>query len=218
MLARVSLAKKITALCLMVVLLIVLSFGLARFIKSADPAVSAITREGVVTEIQNLNRLTTVAFSVDTVITSQKEGSWYRLWQDRQKGLFVANGRVLAGVDLSKLTADDVVVTYSEQTDPKVAPDAHIVIYLPASELFEVYLDNIQTYDWQTGLFGMVNNDPEILNQAQIQGKKEVLRKACQGDVMKLAINNAKEHIEGLFALTGASVEVHSKGAGVCQL
>lgn len=216
--AGISLTKKILAIALMVVLLVVLSFGLARLVKTSDPAVSAITREGVITEIRNLNRLTTVAFSVDTVITSQKQGNWYRLWQDKQKGLFVANGRVLAGVDLSKLTADDVTVTYSKQTDPKIAPEAHITIALPASELFEVYLDNIQTYDWQTGLFGIVSNDPEILNQAQIQGKKEVLNKACQGEIMKIAIKNAEEHIRGLFALTGASVEVHSQGVGICKL
>lgn len=188
------------------------------FVKKPEPAVSAITKEGVITEIQKLNQLTTVAFSVDTVITSEKQGNWYRLWQDKQKGLFVANGRVLAGVDLSKLTADRVTVTYGEQPAPEIAPVAHISIVLPESELFEVYLDNIQTYDWQTGLFGIVANDPEILNQAQIQGKKEVLAKACQGGVMQLAMNNAEEQIKGLFALAGATVQVSSDGAGACRI
>lgn len=184
----------------------------------AKPAVSAITKDGVIMEIQKLNRLNSVAFSVDTVITAQKEGNWYKLWQDRQKGLFVAHGRVLAGIDLSKLTADMVKVSYGEQTDPKVAPVAYIDISLPPSEVFEVYLDNIQVYDWQTGMFGMADNDPEVLNQAQIQGKLEVLNKACQGNIMQMAQDNAKEQITSLFKLTGAEVSVNAPKIGACKL
>ncbi|MGD4317293.1 DUF4230 domain-containing protein, partial [Xanthomonas citri pv. citri] len=73
--------------------------------------VEVLTREGVVTKIQSLNRLQTVAYNVDTVITSQKEGNWYALWQDQQKGLFVAHGRVTAGIDLNQLKPTDVQVT-----------------------------------------------------------------------------------------------------------
>lgn len=190
--------------------------GILNLLNTQTPAVSAISRDGVVTEVQKLNRLTTSAFNVDTVITAQKDGTWYKLWQDEQKGLFVARGRVLAGVDLSKLTAEQVSVSFAPQTDRKVAPQAHITIDLPKSEIFEVYLDDIQVYDWKTGLFGMVDNDPEILKQAQEAGKKEVLAKACQGGVMTLASDNAKEQVAGLFGLTGAVVEVKGE-AGACQ-
>ena len=73
-----------------------------------EEPIETITREGVVTQIQKLNRLETVAFSVDTVITSQRPGSWMKLWQDEQKGLFIARGRVEAGIDLSQLTPEMV--------------------------------------------------------------------------------------------------------------
>lgn len=183
-----------------------------------EPVVSAISRDGVITEIQKMARLNTVAFGVDTVITSQKQGTWYKLWQDEQKGLFVARGRVLAGIDLSKIGPEMVQVTFDEQTDPKVAPHAHITITLPPSEVFEVFLDDIQVYDWQTGLFGVVANDPQILNQAQASAKVEVLNKACQGDIMALATNNATEQVQGLFALTGATVVVKTKRAEECKV
>lgn len=183
-----------------------------------DPAVSAITREGVVTEIQALSRLTTVGFSVDTVITSQKEGTWQRLWQDKQKALFVATGRVQAGVDLSKLTPEMVTVHFDEQTDPKIAPTAHITVHLPPSEIFDLYLDNIQMYDWQTGLFGFVDNDADVLAVAQNQGKAEVLKKACQGNILSIAQNNAEEQIKALFRLTGSHVTVIASKTGACQL
>ena len=40
-----------------------------------EEPIETITREGVAMQIQKLNRLETVAFSVDTVITSQKPGT-----------------------------------------------------------------------------------------------------------------------------------------------
>lgn len=202
------------ALAMILVLVLALLFG--RGLLKSEPAVSAITRDGVVTEIQSLSRLTSVGFSVDTVITSQKSGTWQRLWQDKQKALFVATGRVQAGVDLSKITPDMVRVSYDEQTDPKVAPTAHISVDLPAAEIFDVYLDNIQMYDWQTGLFGLADNDAQILALAQSQGKAEVLKKACQGDIMTLATNNASEQIKALFRLTGAEVTVNAGKAVAC--
>ena len=211
--------NKLLLFVIMAVLLILVLLVIFLVIQNKqEPVVSAISRDGVITEIQKMARLNTVAFGVDTVITSQKQGTWYKLWQDEQKGLFVARGRVLAGVDLSKITADDVQVTFESQTDPKIPPHANITITLPASQIFEVFLDDIQVYDWQTGLFGVVANDPQILNQAQASAKVEVLNKACQGDIMALATNNATEQVQGLFALTGATVVVKTKRAEECKV
>jgi len=198
------------------------------------PTIQTVSREGVVSRIQKLNRLETVAFNVDTVITSQREGTWQRLWQDEQKGLFIAHGRVVAGVDLSKLgnemvqvtepTAEQIEKLQQEAQSAGLNPDApltimpNIMVTLPPSEIFSVYLDNIEVYDWQAGLFGMLEADPKILKEAQISAKKEVLERACQDDVMVQAEKNAKEQVEQLFALTGATVSVTTQGAGACQV
>ncbi|MGB6927540.1 DUF4230 domain-containing protein, partial [Psychrobacter sp.] len=93
-----------------------------------------------------------------------------------------------------------------------------INITLPPTEIFSVYLDDIEIYDWQTGAFGMMQVDPKILAQAQIMAKKEVLERACRGDVMNMALQNAQTQLEQLFALTGAVVTVTTQGAGACQL
>ena len=193
-----------------------------------EEPVETITREGVVTQIQQLNRLHTVAFSVDTVITSERQGSWMKLWQDEQKALFIAQGRVEAGVDLSALTPEMVQVV--QPVTPKLddeqgannqaltATMPQINITLPPAEVFSVYLDNIEIYDWQTGAFGMMQVDPKILDEAQSMAKKEVLERACRGDVMTMALQNAQTQLQQLFALTGAIVTVTTQGAGACQL
>ena len=195
-----------------------------------EEPIETITREGVVTQIQQLNRLQTVAFSVDTVITSKRPGSWMKLWQDEQKGLFIARGRVQAGIDLSALTPEMVQVVQpepssadqeGEQTDSETSAASlmpTINITLPPSEIFAVYLDDIEIYDWQTGAFGMMQVDPKILAQAQSMAKEEVLERACRGDVMNMALKNAQTQLQQLFAMTGAVVTVTTQGAGACQL
>lgn len=189
-----------------------------------EKPIETITREGVITQIQQLNRLHTVAFSVDTVITSERPGSWMKLWQDEQKALFIARGRVEAGVDLSALTPEMVQVIPPAaplNADQEAAPAVlmpQINITLPPSEIFSVYLDDIEIYDWQTGAFGIMQVDPKILAQAQTMAKKEVLERACRGDVMNMALKNAQTQLQQLFALTGAVVTVTTQGAGACQL
>ncbi|WP_319800158.1 DUF4230 domain-containing protein [Psychrobacter sp. I-STPA6b] len=170
-----------------------------------------ITRDGVITQIQSLNRLQTIAFSVDTIITSQRQGNWYRLWQDEQKGLFVAHGRVIAGVDLNKLTAEQVQVSETDN-------GTQIEITIPKAEVFSVYLDDIEVYDLDTGLFGLVKADPDIFRQAQISGKQQVLKTACEGHMMTMALDNAQKQIQSLFSLTGATVIVHNQGVGNCSI
>ncbi|WP_298869647.1 DUF4230 domain-containing protein [uncultured Psychrobacter sp.] len=215
---------------------LVLMIGLAALIfaiyslqkSSKEEPIETITREGVVMQIQKLNRLETVAFSVDTVITSQKSGSWMKLWQDEQKGLFIARGRVEAGIDLSALTPEmvqviapaEAAIKNAESVDANnpvsIMPQIHIT--LPPSEIFSVYLDDIEIYDWQTGAFGMMQVDPKILQQAQSMAKKEVLERACRGDVMNMALENAQTQLQQLFSLTGAVVTVTTQGAGACQM
>lgn len=213
--------KKLTKLALLAFVFVgfmAMTVGVALFVQQKlhpKAETVAMTREGVIREIQAMNRLTTVAFGVDTVITAQKEGNWYKLWQDGQKGLFVANGRVLAGTDLSKLTPEKVSVTHKTQGKET---KTYIEIDLPAPQIFEVYLDNIQVYDWQTGLFGMMSGDPAMLSDVQKVGKAEVLKKACAGEILTLANDNAKEQLAGLFALSGAVVSVKVSEVGECKL
>ena len=227
-----SKAKKSIAMMSWIVLLaglaaIVFAIYTVQNITKEEP-IETITREGVVTQIQNLNRLETVAFSVDTVITSQRSGSWMKLWQDEQKALFIARGRVEAGIDLSALTPEMVQVIQPTESEVNDAENAdvnasvsimpQINITLPPSEIFSVYLDDIEIYDWQTGAFGMMQVDPKILKQAQSMAKDEVLERACRGDVMTMALENAQTQLQQLFALTGAVVTVTTQGAGSCQL
>ncbi len=201
---------------LAMVLVAVLAMAGFWLMNKSDNYVSTITKDGIVTEIQTLSRLQTVTYSVDTIVTADKAGTWQNLWQDKQKGLFIIKGRVLAGVDLSGISAEMVQLSQTKNDKGESVDVVHIT--LPPSQVFEVFLDDIEVYDWQTGLFGTVAGDPKLFAQVQADAKAEVLAKACQGDVLNLAMTSAAEQIKGLFMLTGSVVEVTTQGTGACQL
>lgn len=169
------------------------------------PEIQTLTRDSVITKIQTLNRLQTVAYSIDTIITSHKDGSWQKLWQDEQKGLFVAHGRVQAGVDLNLLKPDNVLITEVPAKTPNSYPTQLVSITLPPAQVFDTYLDNVEVYDIKTGLFGAMPTDPQLFNDAQTVGKQQVLATACQSDMLKLANDNAQKQVQALFDLATSS-------------
>lgn len=168
-----------------------------------------LSSDGVVSQIQSLNRLQTVVYHIDTVIQSRKEGNWYRLWQDEQKGLFIAHGRVMAGIDLQKLTPENVQISHDDNGQ-------RIQITLPSAQVFETYLDKIEVYDVQTGLFNILDLDPELFNQAQSEAKRQVLMQACKTEMLNLATENAQKQIKTLFEFANVQIDVKTTAIAKC--
>lgn len=169
--------------------------------------IEVLTSAGVLQRIQHLSNLETVAYHIDTVVTSRKEGSWNKLWQDEQKGLFVVSGRVSAGLDLRKLTEQQVQVS---EDGKKVR------IELPAVQILSSSLDKTEMYDVKTGLLGLVDMDPALLTEAQNVARQKIVQTACQTGILKTANENAQKQIETLFSLTQAEVTVVASDVPKC--
>lgn len=198
--------------CFLLAVICAMIAGFVGWKKANEPKVEAISREGVINKIQTLNRLQTVVYNVDTVITSEKQGNWYALWQDGQKGLFVGHGQVQAGIDLNALTPENVeIITPADNTS-----QTRITITLPPAQIFNTFLNNIEVYDIETGVFGMVDIDPQIFNQAQTVGKQQVLATACRADILTLATDNAQKQVQALFTLADLAVTVKTVPAKAC--
>lgn len=191
----------------LVLLLTALAVWQAWQLRTPDQSISVLTREGVLQRIQHLNNLETVAFHVETVVTSTKQGNWYRLWQDQQRGLFIASGRVVAGLNLSRLTTDQVQVS---------ADGRRIHIDLPPVEMLSISLDKTEIYDLNTGLMGLMRIDPALLTQAQQAARLQIGHTACQSGVLKIANDNAQKQVQALFALTQAEVSVTAAAVPSC--
>lgn len=199
--------RYLRAFIFLIILCSITAVGSVFWYKQSQPDIQVLTREGVIERIQHLNNLETVAFHIDTVVSSQKEGTWNKLWQDQQKALFVASGRVVAGLNLSKLTAEQVIVSEEGKK---------IHIKLPPVEILSSSLDKTDIYDIQTGLFGMVDIDPRLLTEAQVLARKQIIITACKSGILDMATQNANKQIEALFTLTQAHITVESAAIPAC--
>ncbi len=150
--------------------------------------------ETIVHRIQPLGRLETVQYTLEKVITAEvgPPGLWGRLFGDRL--LFVAHGRVIAGVDLSRLTPEDVWY----QGDV-------LMLRLPPAEVFEVVLDNQRSYvyDRQTGL--LTKGNMALETEARRAAEDLLLQAALEDGILRQARVNAEAVLTRFLNLLGIS-------------
>lgn len=162
----------------------------------ASPTPTVRDRGGTILRIQALNRLETQRFSVERVVEA---GSQAGDWRDVLLGerlLLIASGDVVAGVDLSRLRASDINIS---------ADGNNITIKLPPSEIFSASLNNDRTrvYDRDTRLGTRLlgSQDPTLETQARQAAESEILKAACEGDVMKRSADEAQQSMERFLKL-----------------
>lgn len=190
--------------CAMLIILVAMAYRQDQ----SHQNVNVITHQQVIQKIQTLSRLQTIVYKVDSIVHTEKQGTWYKLWQDGQKGLFVVRGSVQAGVDLQKLKAEHIKISNLSVKPEQKSQGKSLEITLPATEIFETYLDKIEVYDIQTGLWGSVPLDPEIIHLAQNEAKQQILKSACESQILTLATENAQKQIQTLFELGDMQVKV----------
>ena len=141
----------------------------------------------IIHEVRTLSRLETASYSVEKVITAESgQGPLAFLIGDQL--ILVAHGQVIAGVDLSQLTDDGIVV----------AGDGTVVVVLPAAEVFVATLDNDKSYvyDRDTGVVGM---NPSLETAARQAAEEEILKAALEAGILELADETAQSYVRGLI-------------------
>jgi hypothetical protein len=141
----------------------------------------------IIREVQSLARLETIQYTVEKVITAEvNQGVFGPLFGD--KLLFVAHGYVIAGVDLSKLSSDELEII-----------DGKLVIKLPDAEVFTATLNNDESYvyDRTTGLFR--KSDPNLETDARQAAEEEILNAALEDGILEQAQINAEVFLERLL-------------------
>ncbi len=133
----------------------------------------------IIRAVQPLARLETIQYSVEKVISGETGQGIFKTFIG-DKLLFIAHGTVIAGVDLQKLTLDQV----NER-------DGGIVITLPEAEVFIASLNNEQSYiyDRQTGIF--TKGNPQLETEVRRAAEKEIEAAAIKDGILDLASQNA---------------------------
>ena len=141
----------------------------------------------IIHEVVRLARLETSAYSVEKIITAEsRQGPFAFLFGD--KLLLVSHGQVIAGVDLSKMGDDDIVV----------AQDGTVTVVLPPAEVFIATLDNQKSYiyDREVGVVGM---NPNLETDARRAAEREILNAALEDGILDRAQMNAEDYVRRLI-------------------
>ncbi len=143
----------------------------------------------VLEEVRSLSKLETVHYQLDKVVTGKSSGPLPDFLTS-DKILLVAHGEVVAGVDLSKITADDITVVSNTVT-----------IKLPQAEVLYSKLDNDKTYvyDRQTGIFS--RPDPNLETAIRQAAEQDIRSSALEYGIIDQANTNAQDVLRTL--LTG---------------
>jgi hypothetical protein len=147
-----------------------------------------IDQPTVVRQIQQLQRLETVSFTMDKIISGEHDSPYMPKFLVSDRLLLVVHGEVIGGVDLSKLQLNDVVVQ-----------DQSISLRLPQAQILVTRLDNAQTrvYSRDTGLFS--SPDPNLESEVRQEAEHQLQEAAMQGDILKTADGNARTTISSLL-------------------
>lgn len=136
----------------------------------------------VVRQIQQLQRLETVRYTMDKIISGEHEIAYLPKFLAGDRLLLVVHGEVIGGVDLTKLKTNDVAVH-----------GRHVAVRLPQPEILVVRLDNSKTrvYSRDTGLFSYPDRNLE--SEVRQEAERQLQLAAQQDGIIKSAEQNAHD-------------------------
>jgi hypothetical protein len=142
----------------------------------------------VVRQIQQLQRLETVRYTMDKIISGEHDNPYLPQFLAGDRLLLVVHGEVVGGIDLTKLQTTDVAIHGRD-----------ITVRLPSAEIFSTRLDNAKTrvYSRDTGLF--TSPDPNLESQVREEAEKELEQASLQDGILKTADQNAQSTISSLL-------------------
>jgi len=147
-----------------------------------------VSQPAVVDRIQRLQRLETVVYTVDKLVTGAKENPILPDFLAGDRLLMMVHGEVVAGIDFANLKPDDVRIDGKQ-----------IHLHLPAAQLFSTRLDSGKTrvYSRQTGL--LVPTDPNLETQVRQEAERQMQDAALADGILKTAQQNAASTIASLL-------------------
>ena len=147
-----------------------------------------VNQPTVVDRIQRLQRLETVVYTMDKLVTGAKENPIFPDFLAGDRLLMMVHGEVVAGIDFSNLKLDDVRVDGKQ-----------IHLHLPAAQVFSTRLDSAKTrvYSRQTGL--LVPTDPNLETQVRQEAERQLQEAALADGILQTAQQNAASTIRSLL-------------------
>jgi Protein of unknown function (DUF4230) len=149
-----------------------------------------IDQPTVVRQIQRLQKLETVSYTIDKIIGGARDNAYLPKFLAGDRILLVVHGEVVAGVNLGNIKPSDVTVQGHS-----------ISLHLPPAEVFSTRIDNAKSkvYSRDTGLFS--SPDPNLESEVREEAERQLQQAALVDGILKSADQNARSTVNGM--LTG---------------
>src|SRR5580658_9912448 len=142
----------------------------------------------VVHQIQQLQRLETVSYTMDKIISGEHGNAYLPKFLAGDRLLLVVHGEVVGGINLAGLQPGDVQIQGQK-----------VSIHLPPAEVLSTRIDNAKTrvYSRDTGLFS--SPDPNLESEARQEAERQLQQAALQDGMLQSAERNAQTTIASIL-------------------
>jgi Protein of unknown function (DUF4230) len=147
-----------------------------------------VSQPTVVDRIQRLQRLETVVYTMDKIVSGAKENPIFPDFLAGDRILLLVHGEVVAGIDFSSLKPGDVRVEGKQ-----------VHLHVPSAQVFSTRLDSAKTrvYSRQTGL--LVPTDPNLESQVRQEAERQLTEAALADGILRTAQQNGTQTITSLL-------------------
>src|SRR3984957_159508 len=173
-------------------LLAVIVFVIARRITSATSPATTLDPVSVVHQIQRLNELVSVKYTVQKAVGLEEQ----KVPFGSEKLLLFVQAQVLAGIDLSSVAAGDV----------KLFSAKRMQVMLPPPKIIHIVIDDKETKVWDrriTWWTPWVPFNPDLERQARLAARDAIERAAIDMGILDQARRNAEAGIRSLMETLG---------------
>ncbi len=174
------------------VFLSAVAFFASRSITRAASHERTLDASAVVHEIQRLNELVAVKYTIQKVIGLEEN----KVPFGSEKLLLFVQAEVLAGIDLSMLASGDV----------KRLPGERMQIALPPPKIVHIVIDDKETKVWDhqiTWWTPWVPFNPDLERQARLAARDTIQQAALDMGILDQARRNAEAAIRSLLDTLG---------------
>jgi hypothetical protein len=149
----------------------------------------------VIVAVRDLARLETSEYHVERVIDLRdRQERVFGLVEAEDAILLVAVGKVQAGVDLSQLEPEDVVVDEEAGT---------VEITLPEPEVFDTFLDNEKTFVHSRETDVLARRAIDLETRARQEAERTITNAALEGGILDRARENAERTVRSVVSGLG---------------
>jgi hypothetical protein len=147
-----------------------------------------VSQPTVVDRIQRLQRLETVVYTMDKLVSGAKESPIFPNFLAGDRLLMLVHGEVVAGIDFSSLKPGDVRIEGKQ-----------VHLRMPAPQIFSTRIDSGKTrvYSRQTGL--LVPTDPNLETQVRQEAERQLQEAAMAEGILRTAQQNGASTISSLL-------------------